>query len=129
MFISDVICPSKPTSAVTFANTDKPFNNSKSPPVEYIAAAIVAVILAIAGLIVMVIVIMAFRRKQTSVKDKDLRENVSYSQTPNYQLSPHTGQVESPTTQVDSDAEKANEVEYTSAGDYRNIIYVHVGDA
>ena len=68
-----------------------------SPPVEYIAVAIVAVILAIAGLIVMVIVIMACKRKRNSVKDKDFKgSNPDLYNSPNLKLSPLTGQVESP---------------------------------
>ena len=64
---------------------------------EYIAAAIVAVILAIAGLIVMVIVIMAYKRKRYSDKDKDFKgSDQDLYDSPKIKLSPLTGQVESP---------------------------------
>ena len=74
-------------------------NNEESSPVDwvYIAAAIVAVILAIAGLIVMVIVIMACKRKRNSVKDKCFKgSDPDLYDSPNLKLSPLTGQVESP---------------------------------
>ena len=64
-------------------------NKDSSPPVEYIAAAIVAVILAIAGLIVMVIVIMACKRKRNSVKDKDFKgSDPDLYDSPKIKLSP-----------------------------------------
>ena len=66
--------PNSFTSSSTTIAGMTDLDKDSSPPVEYIAAAIVAVILAIAGLIVMVIVIMAYKRKRNSVKDKDFKE-------------------------------------------------------
>ena len=84
-----------PTPSIT--NKDSSSPASPSPPVEYIAVAIVAVILAIAGLIVMVIVIMACKRKRNSVKDKVFKgSDPDLYHSPNLKLSPLTGQVESP---------------------------------
>ena len=89
--------PNSFTSSSTTIAGMTVLDKDSSPPVEYIAAAIVAVILAIAGLIVMVIVIMACKRKRNSVKDKDFKgSNPVLYDSPNFKLSPLTGQVESP---------------------------------
>ena len=122
---SNTHTPSSTTISTTAPPPSSTITKGTSPPVVYIAAPIVVMILALIALIVvMVTVILACKRKQNSVKDRDLRENVSYSQTPNLQLSPHTGQVESQTPQSHSDTvtEKVNGVECTSAGEYHYIV-------
>ena len=121
----DMACPSVPTSAVTTAATPSSTTTKEtSSPVVFIDAPIVVMILALIALIVvMVTVILACKKKRILVKDKDLRENVSYShasQSSHIQLSPHTGQIENTPTQVHSDTEKANGVECTAG------IYVYV---
>ena len=84
--------PNSFTSSSTTIAGMTDLDKDSSPPVEYIAAAIVAVILAIAGLIVMVIVIMAYKRKRNSVKDKDFKgSNPDLYDSPNFKLSPLTG--------------------------------------
>ena len=88
---------SHPSETTAVTNNEESSPAPQLPSVEYIAAAIVAVILAIAGLIVMVIIIVAYKRKRNSVKDKDFKgSDPDLYDSPNLKLSPLTGQVESP---------------------------------